>query len=70
MRKKLVLIMLLIQSFSGYSQRNESQPEQRPESTFQTVVPAHDYDLILCRPTDKSMTISMLSYKNAEAYLV
>ncbi|MEI8087717.1 MAG: metallophosphoesterase [Paludibacter sp.] len=70
MRKKYVLELLLILSLSGFAQRNDRQLEQRPESTFKTEVPAHDYDLILCRPTDQSMTFSELSYKNAEAYLV
>jgi len=70
MRKKYTLILLLMLSLTGFAQRNDRQLEQRPESTFKTDVPAHDYDLILSRPTDKSMTFSVLSYKNAEVYLV
>ena len=70
MRKKYAHILLLMLSLTGFAQRNDRQPDQRPESTFQTVVPAHNYDLILCRPTNQSITISVLSYKNAEAYLV
>ena len=70
MIKYYALIMLLIVSFSGFAQRNDRQPKERPGSTFKTDVPAHDYNLILSRPTDQSITISILSYKNAEAYLV
>ena len=70
MRKKYAFVMLLIVCFYGFAQRNERQPKERPESTFKTDVPAHDYDLILSRPTDQSITISILSNKNAEAYLV
>ena len=70
MIKKYALILLLMLSLTGLAQRNDRQPDQRPESTFQTVVPAHNYDLILSRPTNQSITISVLSYKNAEAYLV
>ena len=70
MRKKFFLLLLLCLSITGFAQRKDRQPDQRPESTFKTVVPAHDYDLILCRPTNQSITVSVLSYKNAEAYLV
>ncbi|MEI6753670.1 MAG: metallophosphoesterase [Paludibacter sp.] len=70
MRKKYALIMLLIVSFSGFAQKNDRQPKERPESTFKTDIPAHNYNLILSRPTDQSITISIFSYKNAEAYLV
>jgi len=70
MRTKHTLILLLMLSITSFSQRNDRQPDQRPESTFKTDVPAHDYDMILCRPTDQSITVSILSYKNAEAYIV
>lgn len=69
MRKKYILIPIFILSISGFAQKN-NQPEKRQESTFQTNVPAHNYDLILSRPTDQSITISILSYKNAEIHLV
>ena len=69
MKQSIILIFLLL-SFFGFSQRNDRKPEQRPESGFKTDVPPHDYDLILCRPTDKSITVSILFYQNAEVYLV
>ena len=62
--------MLLLPAFLVYAQKNDRKPEQRPESTFKTEVPPHDFDLILCRPTDKSITVSILFYQNAEAYLI
>ncbi len=70
MRKKYILIFFLILRLTVLAQINDRQHDQRPESTFKTDVPAHDYDLILCRPNDQSITVSILSYKNAEAYLV
>ncbi|MCE5216038.1 metallophosphoesterase family protein [bacterium] len=36
---------------------------------FRTDVPAHPFDLILGRPTNTSVTASVLSYTQAEAYL-
>ena len=41
-----------------------------PASEFHAAVPAHPFDLILARPTENSMTLSVLSYQNAEARIV
>ena len=37
--------------------------------TPKTDVPAHPWDLILARPTDKSVTASLLAYKDSEAFI-
>jgi hypothetical protein len=36
---------------------------------FRTEVPAHPYDIILGRPTDRSVAASVLSYAKAEGYI-
>lgn len=38
-------------------------------SEFRTTVPEHPFDLILARPTDKSITVSVLAYKDVEGYI-
>lgn len=70
MKKRCVFIMLLVVSFSVIAQRNDRQPKERHEFSFKTEVPVHDYDLILSRPTDQSISLSVLAYKNAEVRLV
>jgi hypothetical protein len=40
-----------------------------PPGTFNLTVPDHSFDLILGRPEDSSITISVLSYKDAEGYV-
>ena len=76
MNRIVVTSVLLLISMGIFSQerRRENPPrrgagESRPESFFYQGVPSHDYDLILFRPEDKSVTISIVSYKPAEAYL-
>ncbi len=41
-----------------------------PTPAFRTDVPAHDYDLILGRPTKSSVTLSVLTYEDREGFLV
>lgn len=36
---------------------------------FYTEVPAHDFDIILSRPTDSSVTLSLLAYRNVQGYI-
>jgi hypothetical protein len=49
-------------------QRQPRGPEQDAES--RTEVPAHDYDLILAQPTDNSVTLSVLAYRDMEGLAV
>ena len=44
--------------------------QQGPPFTFYTEVPAHDFDIILGRPTRDSITISVLAYRAIECYVV
>lgn len=40
-----------------------------PTPAFRTEVPPHAYDLILCRPTDRAITLSVLAYEKREGYV-
>ena len=40
-----------------------------PTPAFRTEVPAHPFDLILSRPTDRAVTASILAYEDVEGYL-
>lgn len=40
-----------------------------PTPAFRTEVPARPFDLILCRPTDRAITLSVLAYGELEAYV-
>jgi predicted phosphodiesterase len=40
-----------------------------PAPAFQTDVPAHPFDLILCRPTDRAITASVLAYDDLEGFI-
>lgn len=49
------------------SQNNKpirTEGDHRPPSVFNTTVPAHFFDIVLARPTDNSITLSLLFYKN------
>jgi hypothetical protein len=50
--------------------REGSRVEVRmPTPAFRTEVPAHLFDLILCRPTDRGITLSVLAYADLEGYV-
>lgn len=40
-----------------------------PSPAMRTEVPAHAFDLILCRPTDRAITLSVLAYEEREGYV-
>lgn len=40
-----------------------------PTPAFRTEVPPHPYDLILCRPTDRAITLSVLAHDELEGYV-
>lgn len=57
----------------AWSQNNERGPRgsqgDRPAPEHRTVVPEHPYDLVLTRPTDKSVTVSVLTYHDTVVYI-
>ncbi|MBX7259372.1 MAG: metallophosphoesterase [Candidatus Hydrogenedentes bacterium] len=46
----------------------QHNPDQKKASTFYTDVPAHDFDIILGRPTADAITASVLSYAEIEGF--
>ena len=64
---KIILTqLLLLLNLCSYGQR-DAQPKQ--ESVFSTNVPAHNYDIILGRPTLSTISLSILSYVPAQAFV-
>lgn len=61
----VALLTLLVQATLP-AQRG---PEQEPVPCFRTEVPPHRFDIILGRPTERSVTASVLSYSDAEGYV-
>ena len=53
---------------------NNAQPDgpriTAPKGAHHTEVPDHLFDIILGRPTDESVTLRILAYKNLESYFV
>ena len=47
----------------------KDKSKRGPAHVFSGDAPKHDYDLIMTRPTDKSITFSILAYKPGQAYL-
>lgn len=48
---------------------NRSNGQGGPTGGFLTDVPQHPFDVILGRPTQNSVTVSLLAYENMQAYL-
>jgi predicted phosphodiesterase len=57
----IFLVMYCYQPLLG--QPNLPQPENRPVSVFKTVVPKSTFDIVLARPTNNSIMLSVLFYK-------
>lgn len=54
----------------GGRQAGGQRAETRmPTQEFRTEVPAHPFDLILCRPTDRAITLSVLTYDDLEGFV-
>ncbi len=49
------------------SRDGRNNPGRMPAVAFRTEVPAHDYDIILVRPTRDSMGLSLLAYRDLTA---
>jgi hypothetical protein len=43
----------------------QATPRGGPTGGFKTDVPAHPYDVVLGRPTDRAVTVSVLAYEDA-----
>jgi hypothetical protein len=68
------LTLLCALALSGFTEAgNGAEPAdshrphvRQPASSFNLVVPAHPYDLILARPEGSSVTLSVLAYQDGE----
>jgi hypothetical protein len=64
----LALLVALAAGLPG--QQRKGGGKRGPQSeVFHTDVPAHSFDAILARPTDRSVTASILAYQDMEGYL-
>ena len=57
------------QERGGRHERRGRGQRRGPQGVFHTEVPAHALDVILGRPTATSVTVSVLSYSDAKAYI-
>jgi UDP-2,3-diacylglucosamine pyrophosphatase LpxH len=66
--KQLVLIVLFCYAFGfGCAQKNRGMDRQ--QSIFYTTVPSHPYDLILSRPSNNSITLSVLCNEEMDGFI-
>ena len=82
MNKQKLFLVLFIVSFSFVTFSSLAAPEkgkqnpdgkrnqagQGPQGVFQTEVPQHDFDIILGRATQNTITLSILAYQDVEGY--
>ena len=79
MRKNIFGIIAII-CFAGLSVANAQNNRDKPKgdhghhsqsgaNVFNVVVPAHDYDVILARPENDSVTLSVLAYQDLEGFV-
>ena len=66
----LISMVLLLPGDSALGQGKQKENAKGGQKhVFSGPAPAHPYDVILARPTDKSVTVSVLAYKETKAYL-
>jgi len=63
MKRRFVLLFVLVLALNILAQQPKIN-DNIPPAFFNTVVPNHLYDIVLARPTDNSITLSLLFYKN------
>ena len=66
---QLGFLLLFISGQSMFGQNKNPNSDNRQESVFQTDVPIHPFDIILGRPTNNSITLSVLFYKPVSGYV-
>lgn len=70
MKRLLFLFHALLMLASLSAQHADAPTNDRPEPLFKTAIPAHDVDVIAGRPTNHSVTISVMSAIAADARIV
>ena len=75
--RKIILALLCLVPLPTFSATNNAAMSkgdhghhaQSGTNIFNVAVPAHDYDLILARPENHSITVSVLAYHDTEGFL-
>lgn len=62
----IIYLCFMVSTSEAQQQRRQDNRDVRPASVFQTAVPTHDFDVILCRPTATTVTLSVLSYEDRD----
>lgn len=57
------------QKNGGNQEKAKGKGQQGPKHVFAGDAPNHDYDIILSRPTDRSITFSVLGYRVGKAFI-
>lgn len=71
-RLSSALVLLFLSAFLLADDNDTSRRPRQPATgsvVFRTEVPAHDHDIVLGRPTDRSTTLSLLAYRDGGAEL-
>jgi UDP-2,3-diacylglucosamine pyrophosphatase LpxH len=58
-----------VNSFSQRENDRKGAPQMKESSTFKNDIPAHLFDIIVSRPTDRSVLLSILSYDHLNGYV-
>lgn len=68
--KKLIILLFAISPVLINAQKNAGEKKVGNQlSTFHTDIPAHLYDIILSRPTNHSITFSILTAEDLDGYI-
>lgn len=65
----LITLTLLPMGAWAQSQKQNEKGGGGPKHLFAGPAPAHPFDVILARPTDKSVTVSVLAYRKMSAHI-
>ena len=67
--KSLFVVLMILVVAADRPNRQGGGQRGLPASEFHASVPAHGFDLILARPTESSITISVLCYQDAQGQI-
>jgi len=66
--KKYIIAVSILLSLDATAQKIND--DKKVQGVFKTAVPVEAYNIILSRPTDKSITVSVLTKDTAEGFIV
>lgn len=65
----ILCFLACLSALPAQGQKKSEQGGGGPKHVFNCPAPTHSYDVILARPTNHSVTISLIAYQNMEAFL-